>query len=224
MTCYLVEVRGSIYNIQMYTARKGPASINNDDDCHASSEFVMEELEVLLKSDKFDAFLVACYSVHPLVSKLKDMVPPSAHVIGIFEASVTTAISLLPKRNETFGIVSTGSIWETLLTAGVKDFLGGNKKFQGVDTTGLTAVELHETHPDVVKERVMEATKRLVRNRNCTVVCLGCAGMVDMEEIVREAIVQELGHEASEYVRIVDPIRAGVACLESMGLTIPSRS
>jgi Asp/Glu/hydantoin racemase len=183
----------------------------------------MEELGPILKSEEFDAFLVACYSVHPLVSRIEDKVHPSVHVIGIFEASVTTALSLLPQRNATFGIVSTGSIWESLLTTGVKDFLGGNRKFQGVKTTGLTAAELHETHPEIVKKRVMEATKRLVRSKNCTVVCLGCAGMVGMEEIVREAIVEELGREALEYIRIVDPVRAGVAMLESMELTIPGR-
>jgi Asp/Glu/hydantoin racemase len=77
----------------------------------------------MLRSGDFDAFLVACYSVHPLVSKIKDIVHPSVHVIGIFEASITTAVSLLGSpRNATFGIVSTGSIWESLLTTGVKDF------------------------------------------------------------------------------------------------------
>jgi hypothetical protein len=47
--------------------------------------------------------------------------------------------------------------------------------------------------------------------------------MVGMEEIVRTAIVKELGPEASEYVKIVDPIRAGVALLESMEFTLPGR-
>ena len=180
----------------------------------------MKELEIILRSEVYDAFLVACYSVHPLVSKIRDIVPPGVHVTGIFEASVTTAISLLPQCDETFGIVSTGSIWEGLLTEGVTNFLGGSKKFQGVETTGLTAAELHETDENIVKKRVMDASRRLVRDRKCTVVCLGCAGMVGMEEIVREAIKEELGYAGAQCVRIIDPIRAGIASLEGMESTL----
>lgn len=224
----LVARGGSFYNVQTYTARDGPASINSDVDCYTSSDIVIQEIEPILRSGVYDAFLVACYSVHPLVSKIREMVHPAAHVIGIFEASVTMALSLLPngtgsvKRSETFGIVSTGSIWNPLLTKGVADFLGNSHKFRGVETTGLTAAELHQTDPGEVKQKVMDATRRLLREKNCTVVCLGCAGMVGMEEIVREAIVAELGHDTSKYVRIVDPVKAGLALLESMELTIPA--
>jgi Asp/Glu/hydantoin racemase len=138
---------------------------------------------------------VACYSVHPLVSEIRERVHPSVHVTGIFEASITTAMAMLPQRwrtysllgndegYRTFGIVSTGSYWKESLSQGVMEFLGtpGDEsechEFQGVETTGLTAGELHTSNQEDVRHRVKEATKRLVQDHTCSVVCLGCAGM-----------------------------------------------
>lgn len=139
-------------------------------------------------------------------------------VTGIFEASVATSLQLI-RPDETFGIVSTGKIWEDILTSAVGSYLGTNgkgisKRFAGVETTGLTATELHDTPQDEVRKRMKDATKRLIRKGNVGAVCLGCAGMAGMDEMVREACVEELGKDKGSEVKIVDGVKAGVAWLE----------
>jgi Asp/Glu/hydantoin racemase len=142
-----------------------------------------------------DGFLVACYSRHPLVRQLKSHTDKP--VIGIFESSITLALHLLRREDEKFGIVSTGLVWESLLSIGVNEAFGfgvGSSMlcFAGVETTGLNATDLHDSPADEVRQRMTDATKRLL-NKGAKVVCLGCAGMAGMDRIVRDACVQELG-------------------------------
>jgi len=221
--------------ITTYTAPEGPSSINTPEDCLTSARIVYEDLRPRLED--YDAYLVACYSVHPLVGGLQDEVNHGVHVTGIFEASITMALSLLPmhyahdtvERLETrtkFGIVSTGAVWEAELADGVKRFLdlkgaGATGRFKGVETTGLTAEELHTADPVLVRERMMEATKRLVHDNDVKVVILGCAGMVGMEEMVSEALVEESGDEAAAEVYVLDGVKAGIALLEGLMRTLP---
>lgn len=157
-------------------------------------------------------------------------------MVGIFEASVSTALLLLEgldgsggesdeqgKPMKKFGIVSTGAIWETLLTDAVNDFLGypsssspsppGTTRFAGVRTTGLSATELHTFPPELIELRIKEATKALLETGDVGVICLGCAGMVGMERIVREACVGALGEEGGAAVKVVDGVKAGVGAL-----------
>ena len=94
----------------------------------------------------------------------------------------------------------------------------GSDRFAGCQTTGLNASELHELPAGEVRGRMMEATKRLLREgrekgREVRAVCLGCAGMVGLEEAVREACVEELGEDESKQVAIVDGVKAGVGAL-----------
>lgn len=220
-----------------YTAPDGPASINSADDALVSARIVYEDLRPRLED--YDAHLVACYSVHPLVAGLQDEVAHGIHVTGIFEASIVTALALLPMRYEEptlerletrqkFGIVSTGTVWEKELSDGVRRFLdlqsvAATGRFKGVETTGLTAAELHSAPKEVVAARMKEATKRLVRDRDVKVICLGCAGMVGMEDMIRSALVEEFGeHEAGE-IHILDGVKSGIALLEGLMRTLPRR-
>jgi Asp/Glu/hydantoin racemase len=178
-------------------------------------------------SKEFNGFVVACYSVHPLTTRLKSVMPAKHHapVIGIFEASISTALSLLPQpwsgSIKKFGIVTTGKYWEDTLMHGVLDFLGCDnlascKRFKGVESTGLSAAELHTSPPSEVRHRMIKATKRLLKDRDVTVICLGCAGMAGMDTIVREACVEELGGEEADNVHIVDGVKAGIALVEGL--------
>jgi len=108
-------------------------------------------------------------------------------------------------------------VWEEALDRAVKEYLGTtdiSKRFAGAESTGLNATELHDAPWEEVRRKMKEATKRLVRKGGVGAVCLGCAGMAGMDEIVREACVEELGEEKGEKVRIVDGVKAGVAWLE----------
>jgi Asp/Glu/hydantoin racemase len=220
--------------IQTYTAPSGPPSINNEDDALESAKIVLKDLEASLSD--YDAYLVACYSVHPLVGMLRDKISPHIHVTGIFEASISTSLSLLPLKYDIpsnhqwqkFGIVSTGTYWEKALSDGVKNFLDlqdlkSSGRFKGVETTGLNAIELHTAPPEVVRRKMMEATKRLVKDRDVKIVCLGCAGMAGLDGIVEEALVEELGEEDAEHVHVLDGVKAGIGALESLLRALPAK-
>lgn len=147
------------------------------------------------------------------------------------------------QSQDTFGIVTTGAVWKKELTKAVAAMINGpddseEKKikpdvvdttsptpsppapvsvprFAGVETTGLTAVELHETPPGEVRRRMIEATEKLLKGTAHPVrtVCLGCAGMAGMEEAVRAGCVKAYGEIEGENVHIVDGVVAGVGLL-----------
>jgi len=139
-------------------------------------------------------------------------------VTGIFEASVTTSLSLI-NENEGFGIVSTGKVWEQALQTAVDEFLGEQSaRFQGCETTGLNASEVHELPSEKVRAKMMEATSKLLKKgqdsgKDVRAICLGCAGMVGLDEAVRTACEEVLGGERGKQVHIVDGVKAGVATL-----------
>lgn len=222
----------------------GVASINSGDDSVKSALHCRPFVEPHVPN--YDGFLVACYSAHPLVGMLKKAIqkyeetcPTAAarkYVTGIFEASVVTSLSLISsfqltgdpglhkvQAQDTFSIVSTGSIWETELSQAVREMLvnaGSDEKasttrFAGVATTGLTAVELHTTPSEEVRRRISDATERLIRSTSGPVsaICMGCAGMAGMEEAVREGCIRAYGKQQGDRVRIVDGVVAGAGML-----------
>lgn len=163
---------------------------------------------------QYDGFVVACYSLHPLVDRLKEHTRKP--VVGIFEASITVCLHML-SASQTFGIVSTGAIWETLLTDGVSKVLGvpnGGERFAGVATTGLSAIELHETSDVTVQGLMKGAIKTLLQKRDdIRAICLGCAAMVDLQVAVREGCIEYLGEEKGSQIRIIDGVAAATALL-----------
>ncbi|KAI4704696.1 hypothetical protein J4E89_009573 [Alternaria sp. Ai002NY15] len=203
---------------EYFTAPSGPKSINNEDDAAESVKHCVPALREQLA--RHDAFLVACYSQHPLVPLLKE--EPAIRdtrkpVTGIFEASVGASLQAI-HPDEKFGIVSTGKVWETILTDATIAFLGtgsdAGKRFAGVETTGLNATDLHDAPAEEVRKRMKDAVKRLLGKGKVGAICLGCAGMAGMDEMVREACVEELGEREGKRVRVVDGVMAGVAWLD----------
>lgn len=143
------------------------------------------------------------------------------YVTGIFEASVLSSLALTGSApDESFGIVSTGKVWETALQDAVHEMFGVSKtqRFAGCQTTGLNASELHDLPAGQVRGKMKEATKRLLHDgktasTNVRAICLGCAGMVGLEEAVREACIEDLGEDASKNIAIIDGVKAGVGQL-----------
>lgn len=170
------------------------------------------------KLDDYDAFLVCCYSQHPLVPALRQEIRErkmtTKIVAGIFEASVAMCLQSID-INEKFGIVSTGKQWEEILTEAVAGYLGHEKssRFAGTETTGLNADELHTTPKAEVDRRMKEATKRLLAS-GAQAICLGCAGMAGLDETVRQACVEHLGTEDGSRIKIVDGAVSGAILLE----------
>ncbi|KAF2398605.1 hypothetical protein EJ06DRAFT_496270, partial [Trichodelitschia bisporula] len=193
-----------------FTAPDGPSSINNEDDAEESTRHALPALEPLLS--KHDGFLVACFSAHPLVPALKKHAEAGGAgkpVTGIMEASTAAALQLtgVGKR---WGVVTTGKVWEEVLTEGIGRFVGARPgNFVGVESTGLSAGELHDRSPEEVRRRMGEATARLLDRGGVEVVVLGCAGMAGLGEIVRE-----VAGGRGERVRVVDGVQAGVGWVE----------
>ncbi|KAF4259563.1 hypothetical protein KXW98_005852 [Aspergillus fumigatus] len=176
----------------------GVPSINSGEDSITSALHCRPFVEPLVP--KYDAFLVACYSAHPLVGMLKEAITEyertssrkdstipeyrKKYVTGIFEASVLTSLSLVSsfhlmgdanlhkaQSRDTFGIVTTGSIWRDELTRAVAEMIvnsggggGSTARFAGVETTGLTASELHTAPAEEVSRRISDATERLIKS------------------------------------------------------------
>lgn len=120
-------------------------------------------------------------------------------------------------------------MWETALPDAIQQFLGvdASRKFAGCETTGLNADQLHALPAEEVKGKMMDATKRLLRKGQTErdhaytrsgigAICLGCAGMVGLDDAVRNACIEELGEEAGRMVHIIDGVKAGVVQLLGM--------
>ncbi|KAL7933124.1 Asp/Glu/hydantoin racemase [Trichoderma chlorosporum] len=221
-------------SISTYTAPEpSPASINNDDDVQASVEAVSNDPD--FKPEGYDAVLVACFSVHPLVKQLAQSLKPIP-VTGIFEASILTSLSLVPladQEQQQWGIVTTGAFWEAHLSNGVAAFLGQppsaaspasppsirDRRFAGVYSTGLNAGDFHTISQEQVNVRLREATKRLLSSGNATCVVMGCGGMGGLQDMIRDIIVQEYGRDRARDVSIVDGVQAGVLQLQQAVLS-----
>jgi Asp/Glu/hydantoin racemase len=203
----------------------GPPSINSKEDTEESAKECSTALSEIIKEGSFDGYLVACYSVHPLVGYLGEKT--GKPVVGIFEASISISFQYVAtSASRRFGIVSTGKVWEELLADGVKDLLMTKSfnpdkachRFAGVETTGLNATELHDAPQEEVEFKIKEATKQLITRPGdfVEVICLGCAGMVGMETWVQEACVEELGEKMASWVHIIDGVKAGIIVLEGL--------
>lgn len=184
-----------------------------------SSEACLPQLQPLLAG--YDAFLVACYSPHPLVralhQALSDADLPAKPVTGIFEASVATCLASL-KTEDKFGIVSTGAQLQSILDDGVAVLLGshasGSPRYAGTETTGLNANELHDAPKDQITRLMTTATTRLL-DAGAKAICLGCAGMAGLDGLVRQACIEVLGEAAGSKIRIVDGVVSGALHLEN---------
>lgn len=218
-------------------------SINNEAEAGLTKDIIYENWfkaeESYFKMPKFDGYLVACYSAHPLVSTLRQEYP-SRHVIGILEASIWTALSMGTywpgEQNSKFGIVTTGTYWEEALSEAVRDLITNNastplndqvnaslSRFKGVQSTGLNGNELHAADAAVVREKMMSATKMLVKDRDVRTVILGCAGMTGLESLVEEALIEELGEKKAKDVYVLDGVCSGVGLLENLIRTCPRK-
>ncbi|KAL1956370.1 hypothetical protein VTO42DRAFT_7353 [Malbranchea cinnamomea] len=129
------------------TEIQGIPSINSGADSSLSAHHCFPHLKKLL--DKYDAFLVACFSAHPLVGMLKreirlrqrhSLKKERKYVTGIFEASISTCLTLTrdfslsadtdSKRvvsASSFGIVTTATAWKDELTTAVQQLLLGDQ-------------------------------------------------------------------------------------------------
>ncbi|KAJ7293341.1 Asp/Glu/hydantoin racemase [Mycena rebaudengoi] len=192
--------------LSFYTApSNAPPSINDVTTGILSAAACFDDLTAK-GIDKYDGFLVSCFSDHPLVHMLRESTTKPA--IGILEAAI--AQSLLCGRR--FGIVATGSGYKYHRYAEVRAFMGGDSdRFAGMIPTGLGVIELREGDGQHIESSMKTASKSLAA-LGSDVMILGCAGMAGMEGMVRDG-VSEGGFGP---VHVVDGNKAGVEMLVSL--------
>ncbi|OBZ69920.1 Cell division control protein 15 [Grifola frondosa] len=143
--------------ITFYTApSSAPISINDATTSVLSAADTFRAIVPLLDPQApHSAFLVACFSDHPLAGMLREHT--SKPVLGIFEASLVQGFAL----GKPFGIVTTGRYgWDVRRST----------------EQGISAQELHESPRDTVESKIAEATAEILRKGARTVI-MGCAGM-----------------------------------------------
>lgn len=150
--------------------------------------------------DAHDAFLVACYSDHPLVHMLREHAGTKP-VLGIFHASVLHALALGRK----FAVVTTAKVWEKLLDDAVLAMLGSLYNYAGTLSTGLGVLELHELPGEIVTAKLAECAKQAVEQNGAKALVLGCAGLSGLEEAIRGAVGPD--------IPIIDSVVAGTEIL-----------
>lgn len=151
--------------------------------------------------DAHDAFLVACYSDHPLVHMLRELVPAKP-VLGIFHASVLHALALGRGK---FAVVTTAQVWEHLLDEAVLALLGSHFAYAGTYSTGLGVLQIHELPADQVQARLVECAKIAVEKNGAKALVLGCAGLSGLDEAIRNAV--------GPGIAIIDSVVAGTEML-----------
>ncbi|KAI9371597.1 carbon-nitrogen hydrolase [Aspergillus egyptiacus] len=149
---------------------------------------------ILPIADRYDAFLVACYSEHPLIKALREELP--APVVGIMEGSLFAARTLGGR----FGIVATSARSAVTLNDSIRSY--GLEAFSvGVESCNLGVLGLETKGEEVVLKAMCDAATELVR-RGADTVTLGCAGMTKLKAAVEKAVGPD--------VQVIDGVVAGV--------------
>ncbi|KAH8817755.1 Asp/Glu/hydantoin racemase [Flagelloscypha sp. PMI_526] len=158
--------------------------------------------------NKYDGFLVCCFSNHPLTHMLRETT--SKPVIGILEAAITRAL-LVGNR---FGIVTSGSGYKYHSHAEISTVLGGKSdKFAGIAFSGIGVVELREGDRVKVEKSVKESAAKIAAE-GADVILLGCAGMAGMEELVKQGVRE--GQPTLPIPKVIDGAKSGVEFLASL--------
>ncbi|KAF8621410.1 hypothetical protein AX15_007822 [Amanita polypyramis BW_CC] len=193
--------------LNFYTGPKeSPLSINNITQEVLSASICIVDLKSKGLLDQYDGFLICCFSDHPLVHMLRELI--SKPTIGILEAAITRSL-LIGKR---FGILTTGSGYMYERYNEIQSFMGAkSERFAGYVPTGLGVVELREGDLSHVRREMKRYSSRCAKE-GADVIILGCAGMAGMEKVVQDGVVAA----GLKPVKVVDGARAGVELLAGL--------
>ncbi|GJN87703.1 hypothetical protein Rhopal_000658-T1 [Rhodotorula paludigena] len=179
-----------------------------------------DELEKSGALERYDGFLVCCFTDHPLQHMIREELGPTSPkpCIGMFEAGLSKALMLGRK----FGVLSTGFGPKPLLSKGVMNFLGAasSDRWAGGITSGIAIEELRQADVRDKVERLMKETAAKVAEKGADTIIMGCAGMAGMEPLVRAGVSEAgLGE-----VRVIDAAVAGLVMLAGMVATEKPRA
>jgi len=149
----------------------------------------------------YDAFLVACFSAHPLIHALREEL--SGPVIGIMEAALYSA-RILGGR---LGIVATGGRSKIMHEDAIR-YYGLDGFSVGCESTNLGVLELETAPREKVLELMGDAARRLVVEKGADCIALGCAGMTEMKVKCEEVVGAKEG-----MAQVIDGVGVGVQIL-----------
>jgi allantoin racemase len=175
----------------------GPRSIESIYDEILSSPGTLEL--VINEQEHFDAVVIACYSDHPTIYALREIL--EIPVIGIAEASMYMACML----GNRFSVVTTNREWEPLLWDAVRHY-GLAERCASVRTTGMPVLALESLSPDETYQMILAAARQARDVDGSEVICLGCAGMTGLDKQL----------EADLGLPVVDGVVSALKQLEGM--------
>jgi Asp/Glu/hydantoin racemase len=178
------------------TPRPTPSAIEGHLDCVISADTAVRA--ILALDQKYDGFLVACYSFHPLIEALREEV--EGPVIGIMEASLYASRMLGARSGVVANRVKSQRMHENAIRNYGLDFFS-----VGCEVVGLGVLELETKPKDEVLDLMSQAAVRLVKARGADCVLLGCAGMTEMRPRCEAAV--------GDQVTIIDGVTVGVQFL-----------
>ena len=150
----------------------GPASIQGPQDGEDALPGLFETFgNELANGHAYDAVIVACFDDTGL-PELKSLT--SIPVLGIGEAAFHAATLL----GSNFSVVTTLAVSIPVIEENIVAYGFGNHCAK-VRASGVAVLELEEEDGNSDKEILSEA-KKAIRDDNCDVVVLGCAGMADL--------------------------------------------
>jgi Asp/Glu/hydantoin racemase len=185
--------------------KTGPSAIEGRVDAAISAVDCFRALAPLLREQprRFDAFLVACFSAHPLIAMLREEYTQPA--IGIMEAALYASRMCGSK----LGIVTTSERSSILHAQSTVEY-GFGAYSVGCETGHVSVLELESKPKEVVYASLVSAARKLVE-KGADCICLGCAGMTGMHEAVSKAV----GMDDKE-IMVVDGVAIGVHLLASL--------
>lgn len=152
-------------------------------------------------SQHFDAFLVACFSAHPLIPMLREEFTQPC--IGIMEASLYASRMC----GERLSVITTGQRSRFLHEDSINTTYGLGNFSAGCEAADVAVLELESKPKEEVYEGLVSAARKLVE-RGADCICLGCAGMTEMQEICQKAVNMK-----EREVMVVDGVAMGIQFL-----------
>ncbi|CAM3996431.1 aspartate/glutamate racemase family protein [Pseudomonas wadenswilerensis] len=177
------------------TPRFGAESVEGNFESYLAAVAVMER--VLSYDQPFDAVIQAGYGEHGREG-LQELL--NVPVVDITEAAASLAM-LLGHR---YSVVTTLDRTVPLIEDRLK-LAGLDSRCASVRASGLAVLELEED-PERAIESVVREAEEAVQFDKAEVICLGCGGMVGLEERI----------QARTGVPVVDGVTAAVALAESL--------
>ncbi|KAH5153098.1 hypothetical protein HBH69_131560 [Parastagonospora nodorum] len=150
---------------------------------------------------RFDAFLVCCFSNHPLITALREEV--TQPVLGIMESALYASRMCGNK----LGIVTTSERSEIIHQQSIAEYGFGNFS-AGCAACRISVLDLERKPKEEVFAGVVKAAKELVDGRGADCICLGCAGMTGAKEACEDAVGKH-----QNQAMVVDGVGVGVQFL-----------